>query len=386
MGKKVRGDARSFIVEGYGGFCWGTTPANAKIWASPYSWVIYRQKMFEIWNSNLFILMHSEQLSFDTSQLFLSPFFGEGGEGYLWISYRFSTNATSALEASWVIKPTNPQRDIVTQESVDTQARREFTYTIRTARHDPTRRPSSAKSGGVNLLLLYWPDCLALRAVRSLCLWGASRTSRTRLQVTSSWWPAAFSVSTTASVYVTGTCVSLRSSSDAEIARHARRQSAKLHIFPNPIGLPPYSSESQDTTIRIGLRMQVAETRFQPHAAWWQSRDCAPGTKSAIYNCLVSSSSSSIIAVPATWNCPPGSGWPSPTQHCLLFRVSRNICRPRNVVVDTWGFDQRSPISTRSSYFNHLHDDHRWQENSADAEIARHAVLNNSHTYTEITD
>jgi len=31
-----------------------------------------------------------------------------------------------------------------------------------------------------------WPDCFAWRALRSLCLWGASSTSRTRLHVSSS--------------------------------------------------------------------------------------------------------------------------------------------------------------------------------------------------------
>ena len=64
-----------------------------------------------------------------------------------------------------------------------------------------------------------------------------------------------------------------------------------------------------------------------------------------------------VDCLPATWCCPVGTGWSSPTQHSLLISASLNVCSPRNVVVDTWGFDQRSPISTRSSYFNHLNND-----------------------------
>ena len=62
--------------------------------------------------------------------------------------------------------------------------------------------------------------------------------------------------------------------------------------------------------------------------------------------------------LPATWKSPPESVSSRLTGHRFVRSPSRNMWTPRRDVVETWGLDQRSPTSTRSSYFNHLHNDH----------------------------
>ena len=47
----------------------------------------------------------------------------------------------------------------------------------------------------------------------------------------------------------------------------------------------------------------------------------------------------------------------SATQQSPSLIVRRSALRPRIDVVDTWGFDQRPPVSTVCSYFTHLRYD-----------------------------